>query len=173
MADRSSSDAPQAPVGDAADAPAGVCPFPHAAAIASVCPVPHGGASAPATDRTPVERSRADVVVRRLLRVPDRPSHVSEAAANRSFQQSMIISGIRCTLTYILIPFVLPAIGIATRVGPLLGLSIGSVAIVCDVFTIRRFFAADHKWRWHFSALALAVIGLLAVLIVKDIAALT
>lgn len=166
MADRTTPDAP------ALDPAAGGCPFPHAAAIASACPVPHG-ASAPATDRGPTERSRADQFVRRLLRITDRPAQVSEAAAYRSFQQSMVISGIRCTLTYVMIPFVLPAIGIATRVGPLLGLTIGTIAIVCDVFTIRRFFTADHKWRWHFSALALGVIALLMVLLVQDLAALT
>jgi hypothetical protein len=43
------------------------------------------------------------------------------------------------------------------------------VAIVCDVFTVRRFFAADHKWRWHFSAIAVGIIALLAVLLVQDV----
>ena len=50
-----------------------------------------------------------------------------------------------------------------------LGIVIGLVAMVCDVFTIRRFFAVDHKWRWHFSGAALCVIALLTVLMVQDI----
>ena len=50
-----------------------------------------------------------------------------------------------------------------------LGIIIGVLAMTCDVFTIRRFFAVDHKWRWHFSAIALSVIGLLSVLLVQDI----
>ena len=81
----------------------------------------------------------------------------------------MLISAIRCTLTYVVFPFVVPAVGFATGVGPIVGIVIGVVAMTCDVFTIRRFFAVDHKWRWHFSAVALAVIGLLSVLLVEDI----
>ncbi|MEZ5203000.1 MAG: hypothetical protein R2701_01035 [Acidimicrobiales bacterium] len=53
-----------------------------------------------------------------------------------------------------------------------LGIAIGSFAIVCDTFTIRRFFAADHKYRWYFSAIALSIIGLLFVLLAEDIVAL-
>ncbi len=59
--------------------------------------------------------------------------------------------------------------GFAAGVGPLLGILIGSFAIVCDVFTIRRFFAVDHKWRWPVSTIAFSVICLLAVLLVQDV----
>jgi hypothetical protein len=143
------------------------CPVPHGvAALAPGCPVPHG--AAPATGRRPVQRSKADEVVRRVLRIRERPQGVSDAAAYSAFQKSMLISATRCTLTYVIFPFVLPAVGIATGVGPVLGVLIGSFAIVCDVFTIRRFFAADHKWRWHFSAIALSIICLLGVLLVED-----
>jgi len=158
-------DLPIDPVADSA--PAGACPFPHEAltkvmpAAADACPVRPAAA--------PVHRSEADVFVRRLLRISDRPRQVSEAVAQRSFQRSMFISAVRCTLTYVVFPFLAPAIGFATGVGPVVGLLIGTVAIVCDVFTIRRFFAADHKWRWHFSAIAVCIIGLLLVLLVHDV----
>ena len=110
------------------------------------------------------------MVVRRLLRIRDRPPGVSAASAYSAFQRSMLISAIRCTLTYVIFPFVVPAAGFATGVGPVLGIIIGVVAITCDVFTIRRFFTVDHKWRWHFSAVAGSVICLLLVLMVQDIA---
>jgi hypothetical protein len=42
--------------------------------------------------------------------------------------------------------------------------------MVCDVFSIRRFFAVDHRWRWHFTIVALSVISLLWVLLIRDIA---
>jgi hypothetical protein len=144
------------------------CPFKHgvvAAVVApagGVCPFPHASGS--------VTRSRADMVVRRLLRIRDRPPGMSAASAYSTFQRSMLISAIRCTLTYVIFPFVVPAAGFATGVGPVLGLTIGLVAITCDVFTIRRFFTVDHRWRWHFSAVAGSVICLLLVLMVQDIA---
>ena len=168
MADRTSP--PDADAAAGTDAPAAAaCPFPHAIADALPgCPVPHG-TSAPTA---PVERSRADQAVRRLLRIPDQPAPVSPAQANRSFQTSMMISAIRCTLTYVVFPIVVPLIGIAKGVEAPLGVAIGTFAIVCDVFTIRRFFAADHKYRWWFSGIALSIIGLLFVLLAEDIVAL-
>ena len=141
---------------------AGRCPVVHtAAAEPARCPFPHQAA--------PVQRSRADLVVRRIHRNRERPAGVTAASAYTAFQRSMLISAIRCTLTYVVFPFVVPAVGFATGVGPVLGIVIGVVAMTCDVFTIRRFFSVDHKWRWHFSAVALAVIGLLSVLLVQDI----
>ena len=145
--------------------PVARCPFPHQAASAdgAACPFPTSSTGSAAT------RSRADMVVRRVLRIRERPAGASAASAYTAFQRSMLISAIRCTLTYVVFPFVVPAVGFATGVGPVLGIVIGVVAMTCDVFTIRRFFAVDHKWRWHFSAIALSVIGLLSVLLVQDI----
>lgn len=154
---------------------AGRCPIDHralaavsdAAAAAEgtggvACPVRHDG--------TPIRRTKADLVVRRILRIRERPAGVTAAKAYSTFQKSMLISATRCTLTYVVFPFVLPAVGVATGVGPILGIIIGVIALTSDVFTIRRFFAVDHKYRWHFSAVALAVIVLLLVLLVQDIA---
>jgi hypothetical protein len=142
------------------------CPVVHVApAQPARCPFPHDGISGSAV----TGRSRADLVVRRVLRIRERPQGVTAASAYSSFQRSMLISAIRCTLTYVVFPFVLPAVGFATGVGPWVGIVIGVVAITCDVFTIRRFFSVDHRYRWHFSAVALAVIGLLSVLLVQDV----
>lgn len=146
----------------AADRPG--CPVRHVApavAASGVCPFPH--------HEREIERSRADMFVRRLLLIRERPAGLTANSAYSSFQRSMLISAIRCTLTYVVFPFVMPAVGFATGVGPLLGIIIGVVAMTCDVYTIRRFFAVDHRWRWHFSAVALAVIGFLSVLLVQDI----
>jgi hypothetical protein len=117
----------------------------------------------------PTQRSKADQFVRKILFVKERPAHVSKRSAEAAFQKSMMISATRCTLTYIVFPFVLPALGIVASVGPVLGIVIGVVAMISDVFSIRRFFSADHRWRWHFSAIALCVISLLTVLLVQDI----
>ncbi len=114
-------------------------------------------------------RSVADHVVRRVLRIRERAADATSASAYGSFQRSMLISAVRCTLTYVVFPFVAPAVGFATGVGPVLGILIGTFAIVCDMFTIRRFFAVDHKWRWPVSTIAFSVICLLAVLLVQDV----
>ena len=107
--------------------------------------------------------------MRRLLRIPDGPP-APEGAAQRAFSTSILVSATRCIITYVLLPFVVPVLGIAAGVGPWLGIPIGVAAIVCNVLTIRRFWAADHKWRWAYTALALTIIVLLLVLMAKDIA---
>ena len=114
-------------------------------------------------------RPAADVAVRRLLRIPDGPA-APEGAAQRAFSTSIMVSATRCILTYIVLPFVAPVLGFAAGVGPIIGIPIGIVAIVCNVLTIRRFWAADHRWRWAYTALALTVISLLLVLMANDLA---
>lgn len=149
------------------------CPFPSLAATASTCPFPglasSGSGRSPMTAPNGTRRTPADMFMRRLLRISDQPAGVSNARVLRTFQKSMMISAVRCTLTYVIFPFVLPGIGFLKGVGPAVGILIGSFALVCDTFTIRRFFVADHKWRWQFSAIAFAVMCLLVVLLVRDV----
>ncbi|MEO6988473.1 MAG: hypothetical protein ABI239_07485 [Aquihabitans sp.] len=149
------------------------CPFPSLAATASTCPFPglasSGSGRSPMTAPNGTRRTPADMFMRRLLRISDQPAGVSNARVLRTFQKSMMISAVRCTLTYVIFPFVLPGIGFLKGVGPVVGILIGSFALVCDTFTIRRFFVADHKWRWQFSAIAFAVMCLLVVLLVRDV----
>lgn len=96
-------------------------------------------------------------------------AHQREAAAQRAFSTSIVVSATRCLLTYVVLPFVAPAFGIVADVGPGFGIAIGAVAIASNVLTIRRFHAADHRWRWAYTAIALTVITLLLVLMVEDL----
>ena len=89
--------------------------------------------------------------------------------AERGFSRSIVISGIRCTLTYVILPFVAPFIGLAPGVGPVVGLVVGVVAIAANLFSIRRFWRADHRWKIQATALHAAVLVLLAILMVLDI----
>ena len=130
---------------------------------------------APVTPATIVEtgRSRADCAVRRLLQIPDEPpSNAAAADAHGTFTKSMLISATRCLLTYLVLPFLAPAVGFASGAGPWIGLPLSMVGIAANVVTIRRFWLADHRWRWHYSVIASGVIVLLAVLAVGDVAAL-
>jgi hypothetical protein len=86
----------------------------------------------------------------------------------RVFSQSILISGIRCLLSYVVFPFIFPIIGIRSGVGSTVGLIIGTVAIAANVFSIRRFWKADHKYKVPVSILNLGIIVLLVILIVLD-----
>ena len=86
----------------------------------------------------------------------------------RVFSQSVLISGIRCVLSYVIFPFVAPIVGIASGIGSTVGLIIGSIAIASNVFSIRRFWKADHRYKWPVSMLNVGIIILLLVLLAVD-----
>lgn len=90
-------------------------------------------------------------------------------AATRAFSWSIVISGIRCLLTYVIFPWVLPAVGVAGGVGPGIGLVVGLVALVSNVASIRRFWRADHKWKWPITVVNSSVFVLVTILVVNDI----
>src|SRR3954468_15944910 len=98
--------------------------------------------------------------MRQLLRLPD-DAAVPEGAAERAFSTSILVSATRCLLTYVILPFIAPAISFASGAGPVIGIVIGVAAITANVLSIRRFWRADHRWRWWFTAISSSVIVLL------------
>jgi hypothetical protein len=120
------------------------------------------------TGAPPTSASSADRFMRRLLRLPEGRTATADEARS-AFQKSLFISTCRCMLMYIVFPFVLPAVGVARGVGPYIGLAIGVLAIVSIVYSIRRFWRADHSKRWHYTLFGTAIIGFLVYLAVKDV----
>ena len=116
----------------------------------------------------PAPSSDADRFMRRLLRLPEGQTSTADQARS-AFQKSLFISTCRCLLMYIVFPFVLPAVGIARGVGPYVGLVIGVLAMVSIVYSIRRFWRANHSKRWHYTIFGTAIIGFLVYLAVKDL----
>ena len=105
-----------------------------------------------------------------MLRLPTDTPAASRAAAQQAFSRSVWISASRCLLTYIVLPILGPIVGFSGRVGPVLGLAVGAVSMVAIVASIRRFFAADHRWRWRYTAIGGSILSLLTVQGVIDIA---
>lgn len=119
----------------------------------------------------PVEapsRTEADAFVCTLLRVPEGPK-VSLFAAENAMRRSIILSGIRCTLTYIVIPFIVPFIGLAAAIDAPLGILVGLAAMLSLVTTVRRFFMAHHPKRWWYTWFAVVMFAFLVVLMVRDV----
>ena len=122
-------------------------------------------APAPAPPR---EMSPLDLKMRRLLRLPPGPPTASVASARRVFEVSIYISAARCLLTYIVLPFVFPLIGVSTSATPAVGIPVSLIAIAADVMSIRRFWRAHHRYRWHYTVLAGSIITAMVVLIITD-----
>jgi ABC-type iron transport system FetAB permease component len=108
--------------------------------------------------------------MRKLLRLPVDAPKASEASARQLVEKSLLISMTRCLLTYVVLPFIVPLIGIAADIAPFIGVVLGLVAIVANVASIRRFWRAEHKYRWHYTALATVIILAMVWLIAIDLA---
>ena len=114
--------------------------------------------------------SPVDAFMRRLLRLPTGAD--PGQTAEKAFGTSILISTVRCLLTYVLLPLLKPAIDLTGGVGPILGLVIGAVSAVAIVYSMRRFWAASHRMRWAYTVIGGGILVLLAVQAVGDVAAL-
>jgi hypothetical protein len=132
-------------------------------------PCPPSYCPAPPLAGPPIHTAPADLRMRRLLRLPLDAPKASEASARSLVERSLLISMVRCLLTYIVLPFVAPVVGVGVGVTPVVGVSVGLVAIVANVASVRRFWRADHRYRWHYTALASLIVVLLTWLIVADV----
>ena len=106
--------------------------------------------------------------MRSLLRLKDEKT-VSPESAQSAFQTSILVSAVRCTLTYLILPFVAPLIGVAASVAEPLGIIVALVAMVSIVFSMRRFFGSYHPKRWTYAAVAGVMFVFLIYLLVTDI----
>ena len=79
----------------------------------------------------------------------------------------------RQLITYVFLPLLAPVLDLTGTIGPVIGLVVGTVSMVAVVAGVRRFWLADHAWRWRYTAVAAAVLVLLVVGAVDDIGALT
>jgi hypothetical protein len=117
-----------------------------------------------------IRRSTAprDVFMRRLLRIP--PVRTSRRArdVHGIFSISMVISGMRCLVSYIVLPLLAPIFGATAGAGPAFGVPISVVALVFDVRGVRRFWLADHPRRWEMTAVYAAVMTMVITFLVID-----
>ena len=95
------------------------------------------------------------------------------APAERVFSLSVVVSGVRCVLAYVIFPWILPAAGIASGIGSGLGFAIGMIAIAFNLMSIWRFQRADHRWKWPITMINAGVVLLLLILVVIDVRALS
>jgi ABC-type iron transport system FetAB permease component len=85
---------------------------------------------------------------------------------------SLAFSAIRCILQYIVLPFILPVLGIAA--GWALGLTmiVNVAAIIAIVASVRRMWQISYSHRWRYMALAVPAFLLLVSFLVLDISVL-
>jgi hypothetical protein len=82
--------------------------------------------------------------------------------ADRGFTFAILLSALRCTAQYVLLPFVLPWLGVAASIPPWLTLALSAIALISLTRNLRYLWRMRYSRRWSYLGLALVVgIGLL------------
>lgn len=116
------------------------------------------------------DRSSADLFMRRLLSVHGDAVPGAVFDARNKLRSSIVVSGIRCIITYLLVPIATPIIGFSGAVAAPLSVTLSVIAMVLGYNSLRRFWLADHRLRWRYTIFIVVVWVLLAVGIVVDLA---
>lgn len=127
------------------------------------------GVTAPATSSSGFRSSRAaDRFMRRLFGIT-RIDVKSDAGAHQAFRVSVVIAAIRCIITYVAIPILIPLLSLAGWVAGPVGLALCAVAAVNGVISVRRFWGADHPHRWTYTAFIGVVFVILTISTITEL----
>ena len=111
--------------------------------------------------------SAADRFMLRLLRIKQVDPIDIEGVkkAHRAFRWAIVFSAIRCTITYLVIPILIPIICVAGAVATPVSVGLCVAAGINGVIGVRRFWKTDHvgKWKytWFMAFVFLILIGTL------------
>lgn len=94
------------------------------------------------------------------------------ARAQRALTGALLLSALRCTIQYVLLPFVLPWIGVAATIPPWLTLALGALALGFLARNVRALWRTRHAQRWSYLMVASLVAASLLVFMLVDVRAL-
>lgn len=114
-------------------------------------------------------RTRLDQLVGRLLFVKPQAAPDDESEAQRAFNFSLIFTGVRCILQYIVLPFILPVVGIAADSALPILLGINIFAVISMLYSVRRFWQINYRYKWHYLLMAVVILAALTAFIAVDI----
>lgn len=123
---------------------------------------------------TPLMRSgyrsnrAADRFMRRVLGISalDRGS---TQGAHRAFRVSVVVSAVRCLITYVLVPIMVPILSLSGWVAAPVGIALCVLAVVNGIVSVRRFWRSDHRQRWMYTTFIGVVFIILAVALIADL----
>ena len=96
----------------------------------------------------------------------------ADTTSRRPLETPLLLVGLRCTARYLVLPFVLPLLGVTGGIVPGAALSIllilDVIAVVSIVTTLRWLWRHRHPRRWQYLPVALTLVALIAVFLVND-----
>lgn len=96
----------------------------------------------------------------------------SAVRAERAFGFSLLFSAVRCVLQYVVLPFVLPVIGIASDGAVPLVFMINLIAIAAVLYSVRRLWRIGYKYKWQYLVIGLTVLIIQSAFVYFDLRAL-
>lgn len=114
-----------------------------------------------------------DRIVERILWIrpiptADKPPP-SDRPAQRAFGVSLLISALRCTLQYVLLPVILPLVGITSGAALPLIILLDLLALWLLFGSLRFFWSTRHPRRFHLLPLAALVLLLIITSLSYDL----
>lgn len=88
----------------------------------------------------------------------------------RVLSSSVMVVAIRCTLQYVALPFVLPLIGVSSRVSIWLSGALELFALGFMAYNVRRLW--NTSWRWRYIGLSALTASVLLFFLYEDVVAL-
>lgn len=116
----------------------------------------------------PPRRPAPERFMRALLRISD-TDRTQVASAHRALRTSLIVTGIRCLITYVALPLLAPIMSFAGMLATPLGIALGLIALVSGTLSLRRFWVSDHRGKWMYTAFIAVVFIIVAVTLTVDL----
>jgi hypothetical protein len=98
------------------------------------------------------------------------PSAGEIKRGDRAFKQSLLFSATRCTIQYVLLPFVLPFIGVAGAIGAAIATALSLIALGTVWFNVRDLW--HTSWRYRYLGMALVMTVIIVIFLAFDVRAL-
>lgn len=91
------------------------------------------------------------------------------APVERAFTFAILLSALRCTVQYVVLPLLLPWIGVVAEVPVWVTLILTTVALISLIRSVRLLWRVRHAQRWSYLALAAVVMAALALFFFVDL----
>jgi hypothetical protein len=98
------------------------------------------------------------------------PTSAEIKRGDRAMRRSILFSATRCTIQYVLLPFVLPLFGLAGSIGAAIGLAFSGIALATVWYNVKDLW--HTSWRYRYLGMALVMTAIIALFVVLDVRAL-
>jgi hypothetical protein len=118
-----------------------------------------------------LEKSNQATVVQEpeYVSAPQSSAADQTQSAERAMSYALVLSAVRCTLQYVVFPFLLPLLGIAGDVPPQIFVVINVLAMVAIISSVRRFWRINYKYKWQYLVVGAAAMVIQVAFTIHDL----